>query len=425
MKASSYVGRLKQRLDSFHARDKIRGILRRRGNLASKDGHPIKINVSPKTPLLDERTGKPYTSNVVNSSRYTIWNFLPCQLFFQFTKLANLYLLILAILHFIPNLSPTANYTGIIPLMVMVSISIGKEGCDDIRRYRLDKAENNNQKRCLVAELAPTNHRRHLLPSKRESHDQGNSSLRASSPSNSKLPLWESRKWKVVKVGDVIKLERDEDVPADIVLLHAEGPYGTAYIETASLDGETNLKAKQPCAPLSRTCGTLKGISEGHANIVVEAPNMDLYDLKGRVEVSSERLPLDMSRVILRGSTLRNTSSAIGMVFSTGEECRIRMNANKNIRTKSPELQKAVNRVVILVVAFVISLVVYCTTWYQFWAKDVKSHAWYLWVTHFILSYAGTANLLLLNTFIPLALCELTFSEVVRIEPKANHFLQT
>ena len=56
----------------------------------SQDGRHIALDVSGKKVLIDERTGKPYISNSICSTRYTLWNFLPRQLVAQFSKLANL-----------------------------------------------------------------------------------------------------------------------------------------------------------------------------------------------------------------------------------------------------------------------------------------------------------------------------------------------
>ena len=39
-------------------------------------------------------------------------------------------------------------------------------------------------------------------------------------------------------------VEKDENVPADLVLLSSVDEEGLAFIETAELDGETNLKIK-------------------------------------------------------------------------------------------------------------------------------------------------------------------------------------
>lgn len=54
-----------------------------------------------------------------------------------------------------------------------------------------------------------------------------------------------SKAWKDVHVGEVLKVNSEEFVPADMVLLHTSDSKGVAYVETKNLDGETNLKIKQ------------------------------------------------------------------------------------------------------------------------------------------------------------------------------------
>ncbi|PHJ14617.1 phospholipid-translocating p-type flippase subfamily protein, partial [Cystoisospora suis] len=49
------------------------------------------------------------------------------------------------------------------------------------------------------------------------------------------------RTWKDVKVGDLILCLKNECFPADMILLTTSDSRGGAFIETASLDGETNL----------------------------------------------------------------------------------------------------------------------------------------------------------------------------------------
>jgi phospholipid-translocating ATPase len=71
----------------------------------SKDGRHIPLDATRKKALIDERTKRPYVENWIRSSRYSAWNFVPRQLFAQFSKLANFYFLVVATLQMIPSKS--------------------------------------------------------------------------------------------------------------------------------------------------------------------------------------------------------------------------------------------------------------------------------------------------------------------------------
>lgn len=53
------------------------------------------------------------------------------------------------------------------------------------------------------------------------------------------------KRWRDLRVGDVVKVTKDHPFPADLLLLSADGDEGACYIETANLDGETNLKLRK------------------------------------------------------------------------------------------------------------------------------------------------------------------------------------
>ncbi|EAQ86327.1 hypothetical protein CHGG_07580 [Chaetomium globosum CBS 148.51] len=386
----------------------VEGLLRQKPIPPSQDGRhiPLRPGLARRKPLKDERTGHSYVPNLIRSSRYTVWNFLPKQLFFQFSKLANFYFLIIGILQMIPGLSTTGTYTTIGPLIAFVALSMAKEGYDDYRRYRLDKLENRSSVSVLDPEgtvkSEPRIERR--TPGRFFKREKPAIELESACGEDAELGRWSKIEWQDLRVGDIIRLHRDENVPADIVLLHATGPNGVAFIETMALDGETNLKSKQACPLLAKHCSSIAGMGESEAEVVSEDPNLDLYNFEGRVTINGETMPLTLNEVVYRGSTLRNTTYAIGLVINSGEECKIRMNANKNVRAKAPELQYAVNRIVLMLVFFVIILSVGCTVGYIVWRREYQSRAWYLNRGSVPLGQIFIAFVIAYNTLIPLSL---------------------
>lgn len=354
----------------------------------STSGRHVRINTTSSYKQNDERTGRPYISNIIRSCKYTPWNFVPKQLWAQFGKLANFYFLCVSILQMIPGLSTTGTYTTIIPLLIFVSISMAKEGYDDLRRFRLDKEENER-----LAHVLDANFLRDGLLTK----DESNTISRDSG-------AWRKEAWHNIKVGDVLLLERDDAIPADVVLIYSSGMEHAAHVETKSLDGETNLKLKKPLSVLQSRARTAAAAVNMDAEFVVEDPNLDLYRFEGRVTIAGQTLPLGLGEVLYRGSVLRNTPSALGVVVYSGEECKIRMNANKNPRVKAPALQGKVNRVVAIVAGLVFFLATVETFCYQIWRNQRANRLWYLRRAQVPFGQILTSFIIMFNTMLPLSL---------------------
>ena len=361
-----------------------RSLLRRKGQSPiSGTGRHIVLDRARRALLHNPQTGYPYIDNSIRSSKYTLWTFIPRQIWYQFSKLANAYFLCVSILQMIPGLSTTGSYTTIVPLLIFVSISMAKELWEDLRRHRLDKVENFSTARVLGEAIG--------VP---PSTAVGMLSSEASS--------WKSILWKDIRVGNIIRLQRNEPVPADLVLLHVEGSQEVAFVETMALDGETNLKSKVSL-PLLSQCDSVAQIVSRSLEIFVEEPNLDLYSFNGNMTALGETLPLTNEHVMYRGSVLRNTSEAFGIVVYSGEDCKIRMNATKNPRIKAPALQAEVNKVVILIVLFVITLAISLTISYQI-MKPKEKRAFYIASASVSGFPIFISFVILLNTMIPLSL---------------------
>jgi magnesium-transporting ATPase (P-type) len=93
--------------------------------------------------------------------------------------------------------------------------------------------------------------------------------------------------WRDLLPADLIRISKDEIIPADALLLLTAGSGGIAYVETASLDGEKNLKPKFAVAQLQRYCnkeglpdfGVMKG------EVKCKAPSAEIEAFEGEVRL--------------------------------------------------------------------------------------------------------------------------------------------
>ncbi|KAI5067311.1 hypothetical protein GOP47_0017839, partial [Adiantum capillus-veneris] len=231
-----------------------------------------------------------FCGNELVTSKYNIFTFIPINLFQQFSRAANLYFLMNAVVQLIPGLSPTGWATTVVPLSFVLVLNAVKEAYDDFKRHRSDREVN-----VRVAEVL-----------------QG----------DGLKPL----QWKSIIVGDVIRVQCNSEIPADLLFLSSSDPQGLAYLETANLDGETNLKIRNAFYQ-SSTLNPEDGDMSFHAlsGLIIECeqPNNRLYEFEGSVSFQGQGLmPLDVSQILLRGATLRNTQWVMGAVVFTGVDTK-------------------------------------------------------------------------------------------------------
>ncbi|XP_008585028.1 PREDICTED: probable phospholipid-transporting ATPase VA, partial [Galeopterus variegatus] len=149
--------------------------------------------------------------NRVKTTKYTVLSFLPKNLFEQFHRLANVYFVFIALLNFVPAVNAFQPGLALAPVLFILAVTAFKDLWEDYSRHRSDHEINHLG--CLVFSGEEKN--------------------------------YVNRFWKEIHVGDFVHLRCNEIIPADILLLSSSDPDGLCHIETANLDGETNLKRRQ------------------------------------------------------------------------------------------------------------------------------------------------------------------------------------
>ena len=102
---------------------------------------PVKWYKQLYVPCLVAKPPSSY-SNSIRTTKYTILNFLPKNLWEQFHRWANLYFLFIALLNFVPAVEAVGKEVAFIPLLVILSTTIGKDIFEDYRRFKSDREVN-------------------------------------------------------------------------------------------------------------------------------------------------------------------------------------------------------------------------------------------------------------------------------------------
>uniref|UniRef100_UPI003AAD7995 phospholipid-transporting ATPase ID-like isoform X1 n=2 Tax=Centroberyx gerrardi TaxID=166262 RepID=UPI003AAD7995 len=256
-----------------------------------------------------------YATNAIKTSKYNFFTFLPLNLFEQFQRIANAYFLFLLLLQVIPQISSLSWFTTVVPLVLVLSVTAAKDATDDINRHRSDNQVNNRKVQVLI---------------------------------DGKL---RSERWMDVQVGDIIKLENNQFVTADLLLLSSSEPLNLIYIETAELDGETNLKVRQALTVTGDLGDTIESLAAFNGEVRCEPPNNRLDRFTGTLTCAGQKYSLDNEKILLRGCTLRNTDWCFGLVLFGGPETKLMQNCGKST-FKRTSIDRLMNVLVLCIFGF-------------------------------------------------------------------------
>ncbi len=230
-------------------------------------------------------------------------------------------------------LSPLDPFSTVMTLVFVLMVTSLKEGSEDLQRARSDAFENNREV------IVVTFNGSEIVETKKKSKD--------------------------VKPGDIVKMVGLTPVPVDLLLIltsmHNDG--NKCYIETANIDGETNLKMKEAPAMLLDSFAHL--IAEGKAcpelfqgSMEFEAPNKNIHNFVGTLTLkgASESIPLSTENLILRSSLFSNTDWGYGVAVYTGQETKIQMN-NRHAPSKMSKIEQNLNTAIIIIFFSQVALV--------------------------------------------------------------------
>uniref|UniRef100_A0A4W6C9I4 Phospholipid-transporting ATPase n=1 Tax=Lates calcarifer TaxID=8187 RepID=A0A4W6C9I4_LATCA len=136
---------------------------------------------------------------------------------------------------------------------------------------------------------------------------------------------------------------------ADLLLLSSSEPLNLVYVETAELDGETNLKVKQA---LTVTGDMGDNIDELAGFTASQQPS---GQVQGTLTVNGQTYALDNDKVLLRGCTLRNTEWCFGLVIFGGPDTKLMQNSGKTT-FKRTSIDHLMNVLVLCIFGFLASM---------------------------------------------------------------------
>ncbi|XP_029107547.1 phospholipid-transporting ATPase IA-like isoform X4 [Scleropages formosus] len=311
-----------------------------------------------------------FCSNRVSTAKYNVITFLPRFLYSQFRRAANAFFLFIALLQQIPDVSPTGRWTTLVPLLFILVVAAVKEIIEDLKRHNADSVVNKKETQVL------------------------------------RNGAWEIVHWEKVVVGDIVKVNGKEFIPADAILLSSSEPQGMSYIETSNLDGETNLKIRQGLQITLeiKDAESLMGLS---GRMECESPNRHLYDFVGNIRLDGHgAVPLGPDQILLRGAQLRNTQWIHGIVVYTGHDTKLMQNSTRP-PLKLSNVERITNIQILVLFGCLLGISLVCSIGQTIWKNRHGDSAWYM-----DLNYGGAANfglnfltfIILFNNLIPISL---------------------
>ena len=341
--------------------------------------------INEETSIILSSQKASFNSNSIRTCQYTIITFLPLALFNQFKTAFNWFFLIYNIIAVIPELSDLDPLAEISPFIVVLLLNLVKEAIEDYRKYKNDIKANN-------ASVLIFNDKRFIKD-----------------------------KCKNIRVGNIIKIYKEDLIPADVLIIKSSLKNGLAYMQTSNLDGENTLKPRE-ALHLTQKCNlnSLKNFknlfdcNKDHFYIEVIHPNKNIYDIEGTAFFDNNKNHINIKNVLLRGSRLKNVDYVYGIVIYNGHDTKLMQNIEHS-STKLSTIDVKLNYIIFIM--FLIMNIISSVIGINLRSKNLPNYQKNETRAEYLLYYNKTSpnhaleitriisnNFLIYNTLIPISI---------------------
>jgi phospholipid-translocating P-type ATPase (flippase) len=286
-----------------------------------------------------------FSRNILHLSKYYWPVIVPHILFEQFFRVSNIWFLITSIFQIaIDDDSPVGRYTTVAPLIFMLLVAIIKSSYADFKLKKQDQKIN-----------------------------------------SSKYQVWNGEEFKEKRcddiiVGDLVMVDKDQIVPADLVILYFEGNKKNAFIDMSSLSGSSSLKEvkviEKNTKIVNENSGTITVNLKFKGTFYITEPSSDYNNFDGKIVISGipGSVEVNISNLAFRGSCLKCVDKSVGLAVYCGNESKIQLNGTET-RKKSSQIEKRINVFIIqILIAFSLVIGISLIPYYEVYVnKNIRS----------------------------------------------------
>ena len=329
-----------------------------------------------------------YKDNSIRTCQYTLLTFFPLALINQFKTAFNWFFLIYTVIAVIPELSDLEPMPEVTPFIIVLILNLFKEAIEDYRKYINDKKSNNSS--VLIF----------------------------------KDKRFKREKCQNIRVGNIIKIYKEDLIPADVLIIKSSLKNGLAYMQTSNLDGENTLKPREAFYLTQKEnineLQKLKKLFDcnyDHFYIEVIPPNKNIYDIEGTAFYEHNKHPINIKNILLRGSRLKNVDYVYGIVIYNGHDTKLMQNIEHS-STKLSTIDIKLNFIILIIfIMFLIMNIISSVIGINLRSKNLPNYQKNETRAEYLLYYNRTSpnhaleitriisnNFLIYNTLIPISI---------------------